>query len=174
MFEKYSVPAFFLSKDAVLASYACGKTGGLVIDVGASGTVVTPVQDGWVDTKGMCRTAAGGRLIDAHIRNNVFAKVNICLLLCAVKILRLLFGTEYHRFHLTYDSIRHFVLSTYLCLVFSELDAILPVEPCAERHFSERPPHHPSHRPGRHPSLIRCLHEPRTVPRRQGESRQGG
>jgi len=75
MFEKYSVPAFFLSKDAVLASYACGKTGGLVIDVGASGTVVTPVQDGWVDTKGMCRTAAGGRLIDAHIRNSVFAKV---------------------------------------------------------------------------------------------------
>ena len=78
MFEKYSVPAFFLSKDAVLASYACGKTGGLVIDVGASGTVVTPVQDGWVDTKGMCRTAAGGRLIDAHIRNSVFAKVIVC------------------------------------------------------------------------------------------------
>lgn len=75
MFEKYSVPALFLSKDAVLATYACGKTGGLVIDVGASGTVVTPVQDGWVDTKGMCRTAAGGRLIDAHIRCNVFAKV---------------------------------------------------------------------------------------------------
>jgi len=80
MFEKYSVPAFFLSKDAVLASYACGKTGGLVIDVGASGTVVTPVQDGWVDTKGMCRTAAGGRLIDAHIRSNVFAKYSANLL----------------------------------------------------------------------------------------------
>ena len=74
MFEKYSAPAVFLSKDAVLATYACGKTGGLVIDIGASGTVVTPVQDGWVDSKAVCRSLAGSRLIDAHIRQNIFAK----------------------------------------------------------------------------------------------------
>ena len=47
IFEKYRAPAFFLSKDAVLSCYACGKTTGLVIDVGASGTTVTPVLDGW-------------------------------------------------------------------------------------------------------------------------------
>jgi actin-related protein len=75
MFEKYSAPALFLSKDAVLAAYACGKTGGLVIDVGASGTVVTPVQDGWVESKGLCRSLAGGRLIDAHVRSNVLTQV---------------------------------------------------------------------------------------------------
>lgn len=80
MFEKYSAPAVFISKDAVLASYSCGKSGGLVIDIGASGTVVTPVQDGWVETKGMCRSFAGGRLIDAHIRNNVLSKVRSCCL----------------------------------------------------------------------------------------------
>jgi actin-related protein len=75
MFEKYSAPAFFLSKDAVLAAYACGKTGGLVIVIGASGAVVTPVQDGWVESKGMSRTLAGGRMIDAHIRCNVLNQV---------------------------------------------------------------------------------------------------
>ena len=87
MFEKYSTPALFLSKDAVLAAYACGKTGGLVIDVGASGTVVTPVQDGWVETKGMSRSLAGGRLIDAHISSNIFSQVRHSVYKCVVNII---------------------------------------------------------------------------------------
>ena len=42
MFEKYESPALFLSKDSVLSSYACGKTTGLVVDIGAGGTVIAP------------------------------------------------------------------------------------------------------------------------------------
>ena len=68
MFEQYNAPAIFFSKDAVLSCYACGKTGGLVVDIGGSGTVVTPVQDGWVEQKGVCRSLVGGRMIDAQVR----------------------------------------------------------------------------------------------------------
>lgn len=67
MFEKYSTAALFLSKDAVLSCYACGKTSGLSIDAGASGTVISPVIDGWVDTKAVNRFAVGGTLLDSHV-----------------------------------------------------------------------------------------------------------
>ena len=67
MFEKNSISAFFLTKDAVLSCYACGKTSGLVIDAGASGTVISPVQDGWIDMKGVNRSAVGGRILDSHV-----------------------------------------------------------------------------------------------------------
>lgn len=67
MFEKFDIPAFFLSKDAVLACYACGRTSGLVIDVGASGTMISPVHDGWVDSKGLNRSVVGGRYMDAYV-----------------------------------------------------------------------------------------------------------
>jgi hypothetical protein len=50
----------------VLACYACGRTSGLVVDCGASGTCVSPVQDGWVESKGFNRTNMGGRYMDAH------------------------------------------------------------------------------------------------------------
>lgn len=49
MFEKYESPAIFISKDAVLSSYACGKTTGLVVDIGAGGTCITPGID-WLYT----------------------------------------------------------------------------------------------------------------------------
>jgi len=67
MFETFQVPSLFLSKDAVLDCYACGRTTGLVIDIGASGTVITPVSDGWVESKGIIRSAVGGRLMDAKM-----------------------------------------------------------------------------------------------------------
>lgn len=67
MFEKFDIPSFFLSKEAVLSCYACGRTSGLVIDVGASGTMISPVLDGWVDSKGLNRSVVGGRYMDAYI-----------------------------------------------------------------------------------------------------------
>ena len=44
LFEKCKCPALFLSKDSVLSCYSYGKTTGVVLDVGASGAVVSP---GW-------------------------------------------------------------------------------------------------------------------------------
>ena len=53
MFERHGVSAYFTAKDATTACYACGRTSGLVIDFGAGGTVINPVQDGLVDLKGI-------------------------------------------------------------------------------------------------------------------------
>lgn len=64
MFEKYQIGGLFLSKDAVLSCYACGKTSGLVVDCGADSTVFAPVVDGWVEAKGVSRNKVGGRMMD--------------------------------------------------------------------------------------------------------------
>ena len=81
MFERNHVPAVFLVKDAVLACYACGKTTGIAVDIGArsnqlhyppvlinlSGTVVTPVVDGWVEARNCLRSTVGGRAMDGFM-----------------------------------------------------------------------------------------------------------
>lgn len=66
MFEEYQVPAFFAAKDATLECYACGRTSGLVVDIGASGTSVSPVLDGWIETKASGHSLLGGRALDAY------------------------------------------------------------------------------------------------------------
>lgn len=67
MFESQNAPAFFLSKDVVLATFATGRTSGVVVDAGGSGTAVVPVQDGWADLKGFNRSIIGGRYLDAYM-----------------------------------------------------------------------------------------------------------
>jgi actin-related protein 4 len=52
-FEKFQVPAFYMAKQPVLASYAIGKHTALVVDLGAQMTSVTPVSEGLVLKKGM-------------------------------------------------------------------------------------------------------------------------
>ena len=66
MFEKHQTPALYLSKDAALQCFACGRTSGVVVDAGASGTTVSPVIDGWVDAKNIQRSAIGGRYLDSY------------------------------------------------------------------------------------------------------------
>ena len=51
-FEKFNVPAFYLAKQPVLASYAIGKHTSLVVDLGAQMTSVVPVSEGLVLKKG--------------------------------------------------------------------------------------------------------------------------
>lgn len=67
MFEKYNIPAFFVSKDAALSCYALGKTTGLVMDAGANGTTMTPILDGWAETRNINRSFIGGRYIDSYV-----------------------------------------------------------------------------------------------------------
>lgn len=68
MFEKYGTAAVFIAKDSTLACYASGKTSGLVVDIGASGTVISPVQDGFIESKNVIRGIVGGRTMDSHLR----------------------------------------------------------------------------------------------------------
>ncbi len=67
MFEKFQSPALFLAKDSVLSCFACGKTTGLVVDIGAETTTVAPVQDGWLEAKGLVRSRLGGRVVDKYL-----------------------------------------------------------------------------------------------------------
>ncbi|KAF2751843.1 Actin/actin-like protein [Sporormia fimetaria CBS 119925] len=66
--EEYGVPAFYLQKTGVLAAFASGKASGIVIDVGASHTSVTPVLDGMVLKKGVQKSPLAGNFISSQIR----------------------------------------------------------------------------------------------------------
>lgn len=73
MFETVSVPALFISKDSVLECYACGRTTGVVADVGYSGMYISSVIDGWVDPKTIALSSIGGQFLDAYT-NSLLAK----------------------------------------------------------------------------------------------------
>ena len=63
MFEKFESPAFFLSKDAVLAAFAAGRATGLVVDIGSGLTRVSPVHDGYILKKGITKNNLAGEAI---------------------------------------------------------------------------------------------------------------
>lgn len=47
MFEKYKCPGVFMAKAGVLAIYANARTSGIAVDMGAGGTSILSVQDGF-------------------------------------------------------------------------------------------------------------------------------
>jgi len=63
MFEKYGVPALFLAKNAVLTSFASGRSTSLVVDCGGGSTTVAAVHDGYVLQKAIVRSAIGGDVL---------------------------------------------------------------------------------------------------------------
>ena len=60
IFEKYAPPAVFFAKNAVLSSFAVGRPTSLVVDCGASATVVSAVHDGYALSKALHRSPLGG------------------------------------------------------------------------------------------------------------------
>ena len=66
--EEWGVPAFWLARSGVLAAFAAGKPSALVIDVGASGTSVTPVHDGLILRKGVTKSPLGANFISDQLR----------------------------------------------------------------------------------------------------------
>lgn len=62
--EEMDVPAVFFARDATLACYACGRTTSTVVDIGYSGTTVTPVYEGYVEQKGIRRSPVGSKAMD--------------------------------------------------------------------------------------------------------------
>ncbi|KAJ3090626.1 Actin-like protein 6B [Quaeritorhiza haematococci] len=88
-FEKYSVPAFYLAKSAVLSAYpihrslvfrfAAGRASALVLDSGGGMTSVVPVYDGYVLKKGIFKQAIAGDFLSEQallcLKNNLNANV---------------------------------------------------------------------------------------------------
>lgn len=76
LFEKFSPPAVFFCKSAVLAAFAAAKTTALVVEVGSGVTCVTPVFDGFALQKAAVRCPITGDgltnlLIDALAQDGV-------------------------------------------------------------------------------------------------------
>lgn len=67
LFEKFEVPALYLARSAVLSAYANGRTTGIVLDVGHSGTSAVPVEDGSIVKGKFIRTAVGGRVLNERL-----------------------------------------------------------------------------------------------------------
>ncbi|XP_038053421.1 actin-like protein 6B [Patiria miniata] len=63
MFEKYSIPAFFLCKNAVQTAFANIRSTGLVIDSGATHTTATPVHEGYVLQQGIVKSPLAGDFV---------------------------------------------------------------------------------------------------------------
>jgi actin-related protein 4 len=66
--EDWGTPAFYLQKTGVLAAFASGKASGIIVDVGASHTSVTPVLDGMVLRKGVQKSPLAGNFVSNQIR----------------------------------------------------------------------------------------------------------
>lgn len=64
LMEECQVPATFFGKDATMACYACGRTTSTVIDIGYSGTTVSPVYEGYVEQRGVRRAPIGTEAMD--------------------------------------------------------------------------------------------------------------
>ncbi|CAD5217870.1 unnamed protein product [Bursaphelenchus xylophilus] len=63
MFEKYGVPSFYLVKNAVLTTFAAGRTAGLVLDSGATYTSACPVYEGYPLLNAVVKSPVGGDMI---------------------------------------------------------------------------------------------------------------
>ena len=63
LFEKFGVPATFLSKNSVLSSFATAKQTSLVVDMGHRSTTVAAVHEGYLLSKSVVRTPLAGQLL---------------------------------------------------------------------------------------------------------------
>ena len=66
-FEKFSVPAFYLSIRAVLSLYSSGRTNGLVIDSGDLFTQLIPIYEGFTLKKSVSRMGLTGGNLTNHL-----------------------------------------------------------------------------------------------------------
>ena len=73
-FEKYSTPAMFVSKDAVLTCFASGRATGLVLDSGGGKTSVVPVYDGYPLLHSIVRSSYAGDRLDQHLYRIIQSK----------------------------------------------------------------------------------------------------
>ena len=78
MFEKYKVPAVFISKNAVLSAFSCGRSTAVVVDSGGGSTCVAPVHEGYVLQKAVVRSPMSGDKITDYLLSVMQSKgVNV-------------------------------------------------------------------------------------------------
>jgi actin-related protein len=78
-FEKFRSPAVFLAKTGVLSAFAAGRSTGLVVDVGAALTTISPVYDGYVVKKAVKWQPLAGNLLSAQLERQLAEELKIDL-----------------------------------------------------------------------------------------------
>ncbi|OAF65697.1 Actin-like protein 4, partial [Intoshia linei] len=76
IFETYNVPAYYVSKSAVLSAFSHGKSAALVVDSGAVHTTCTPVYDGYILNNAVVKSPLGGDFISIQSKL-LLSKMNI-------------------------------------------------------------------------------------------------
>ena len=71
LFETYDAAGVFIARSGTLALYANAKTTGIAVDMGAGGTQITPVQDGFALMEHAYLHPVGGALLDACIADRL-------------------------------------------------------------------------------------------------------
>src|SRR5690348_9145948 len=71
MFEKYSVPAMFICKSAVLSAFSCGRSTCLVFDSGHNSTYAVPVHDGYALQKSLLKFDVAGSYVTNELQKYV-------------------------------------------------------------------------------------------------------
>jgi actin-like protein 6A len=67
VFETMDAPASWIAHNAVMSAFSSGRTTACVVDLGASGTRITPVVDGFTLNKSIMETSRGGDSIDTLV-----------------------------------------------------------------------------------------------------------
>lgn len=67
LFENFESPGIYIGKDAMLSSFCAGRATSLVVDLGASGTTITPIIDGYSLTNSTVRSNRGGDWLDIQL-----------------------------------------------------------------------------------------------------------
>ncbi|CAG8972958.1 hypothetical protein HYALB_00008317 [Hymenoscyphus albidus] len=67
--ENWGVPAFWLARNSVMASFAAGKATALVIDLGASTASVICIHDGLILKKSVQKSPLAGNWVSSQIRS---------------------------------------------------------------------------------------------------------
>jgi hypothetical protein len=70
-FESIGSPGLYIGSSAMLSSFSTGRTTSLVIDIGASGTRITPIVDGYELVSSTVATSRGGDALDALLYEEI-------------------------------------------------------------------------------------------------------
>lgn len=75
-FETMRAPALYLGRSPVLQAFSLGRSSAVVVDIGASGTRVSPILDGYVLKKGIQASEVGGALLSSVLLDNALRAEN--------------------------------------------------------------------------------------------------
>jgi len=70
-FEKVGAPGLYFGSGAILSAFSAGRVNSLVIDIGAAGTKITPIVEGYQLQKSSIYTSRGGNLLDEILLSDI-------------------------------------------------------------------------------------------------------